>query len=124
MSSSPSAGDRRNRAAELEYLSRIAWKDQQRVARAISKVITHEVIHAVAPAPAHDLEGLMRAKLTAALLLDSDLPPDGESVARFRQELERLTLLARENSRAPQAAAKEESSKATRPDRRSSTTQR
>ncbi len=73
---------------ELERLKKLAWLERERVVRAMSSVVVHEVIHAVAPeTAAHAAEGLMAAKLKEVSLLDLELPVDERAAQAFTGNL-------------------------------------
>ena len=77
--------------SELERLKKLAWLERERVARAMSSVVVHEVIHAVVPETAeHAAEGLMSAKLKEVSLLDSELPVDERAAQAFTGNLAAL----------------------------------
>ncbi len=76
---------------ELERLKKLAWLERDRVARAMSSVVVHEVIHAVAPETAeHAAEGLMSAKLKEVSLLKLELPVDARAAQAFTGNLAAL----------------------------------
>ena len=73
---------------ELERLKKLAWLERERVARAMSSVVVHEVIHAVAPETAeHAAEGLMSARLKEVSLLKLELPIDERAARAFTGNL-------------------------------------
>ena len=74
---------------ELERLQKLAWLERERVVRAMSSVVVHEVILAVVPVTVeHAAEGLMSAKLKEVSLLDSELPVDERAAQAFRATLQ------------------------------------
>ena len=76
---------------ELQRLRKLAWLQQERVARALSAVVVHEVVHAIAPSTgAHASEGVMSRKLLEFLLVSPEHPLDEESAEALRRELVRL----------------------------------
>ena len=73
---------------ELERLKNLAWLERERVARAMSSVVVHEVIHAVVPETAkHADEGVMSAKLKEVALLDGEIPVDQHAAEAFARNL-------------------------------------
>ena len=89
------------RTPELERLQKLAWLERERVARAMSSVVVHEVIHAVAPSTGeHASEGVMSRRLSELLLLEGELPLDERSAVAFRRELVSLLAQSVEGMRA------------------------
>lgn len=58
------------------------------LARALARVVAHEVVHILAPAARHSRGGLMRASLGPAQLLAEDLPLDPAGRAALASALE------------------------------------
>jgi hypothetical protein len=64
--------------------------EQRRIARALGKVVSHEIVHALAPQRAHAADGLMRAGLDRYLLLHQKAHTEPETVAAVHSGLEAL----------------------------------
>ena len=96
---------------ELQRLKKLAWLERERVVRAMSAVVVHEVIHAIAPSTgAHASEGGMSRKLSELLLLDGAHPLDERSATALRRELARLVVVSAEGRRASRTRDEENDS--------------
>jgi hypothetical protein len=69
-------------------------REERDLSRALSRVIAHEVLHAVLPGTSHAADGLSRARLDRASLLADRAPIDPWVAQEFRQ-----VLAARGNAR-------------------------
>ena len=84
------------------HMARIpTHKERHRIARALGKVVAHEVIHALTPDCAHESQGLMRNSLGRYLLLNQRDHVEAKRIESIYRGLQRL------NQRETLAAAEE-----------------
>jgi hypothetical protein len=63
-------------------------RERRDVARAIARVLVHEVVHTIAPNLSHADEGVMHDSLVSAALLRQDIEIDGRTREEFLRGLE------------------------------------
>jgi len=64
-------------------------REKRDLARAMSRVIAHEVVHAVLPSRPHDPEGLTRSRLDRSTLLDASVHINRSTAEELRSALTR-----------------------------------
>jgi hypothetical protein len=68
----------------------MGFQERLRMAKALGRIIAHEVVHAVAPELPHTSEGVMRPRLYGGYILKHYVGIDDQSAAVFRAELAEL----------------------------------
>ena len=75
------------------------------LARALGRVVAHEVVHVLAPTRPHTTNGLMKRRLGRRLLLQRSVHMDGKSARMVREEIQarqpRVTVASATRSGAP-----------------------
>ena len=82
-----------------ELRSVLGARDSRNFVRALSRVIVHEVFHAVAPTLAHARSGITSERLTRRRLIAREAHIEPQAVEAFRRSLSRLERQSKKTTR-------------------------